>query len=175
MKSNVSELSLWLDSYDDIFSDFDSRNYHKRRISEDFLEELKASLKYKKERTDDLVLLLPAEQRRKDIEPQIVTSIKDQFHNRFLMFNERDSKIRLKGILYLVIGIVIMAIDSVIAFWLVKTYPVVTLRIILEPAGWFLMWNGLDLLSYDYRKAKHETNFYRNVDHLKIHFRDIEA
>ena len=38
----MADISLWLDDYDDLFSDFDSRNYLKRRVSEDFLEELKS-------------------------------------------------------------------------------------------------------------------------------------
>ena len=50
-----SELSIWLDSYDDIYSDFDSRQYLKRRVSEDFLYELKNAFRYKKEKINDLV------------------------------------------------------------------------------------------------------------------------
>ena len=34
-----SEISLLLDSYDDIFSDFDPRPYNQRALSQDFLAE----------------------------------------------------------------------------------------------------------------------------------------
>jgi len=54
-----------LDYYDDIYSDFDSRHYLKRRISEDFLFELRNALKYKRERVLDLLLLLPEQVRAK--------------------------------------------------------------------------------------------------------------
>lgn len=30
---SMIEINLWLDSYDDMYSDFDSRQYEKRRIS----------------------------------------------------------------------------------------------------------------------------------------------
>ncbi len=59
----MTELSLWLDEYADIYSDFDSRHYSKRRISTDFLNELKTALKYKDEKSDTLVLILPKEKR----------------------------------------------------------------------------------------------------------------
>ena len=57
----MAELNLWLDSYDDIYSDFDSRHYLKRRISEDFLYELRTEMKYKEHHAGDMVLLLPQE------------------------------------------------------------------------------------------------------------------
>lgn len=59
----MTEISLWLDSYDDIYSDFDSHHYLKRRISEDFLHELRVEMKYKEHHGGDLVLLLPQERR----------------------------------------------------------------------------------------------------------------
>src|SRR5690349_704077 len=34
-----SELSIWLDTYDDIFSDFDPRPLNERALSDDFLSE----------------------------------------------------------------------------------------------------------------------------------------
>ena len=55
----MKELELWLDSYDDIYSDFDSRHYLKRRISEDFLHELRTEMKYNEQHASDMVLLLP--------------------------------------------------------------------------------------------------------------------
>lgn len=39
-KENYS-ISLWIDSYDDIFSDFDPRHFSLRNISDDFLYEVK--------------------------------------------------------------------------------------------------------------------------------------
>ena len=35
------EISFWLDSYDDLFSDFDPRPYAQKGFSEDFLDEAK--------------------------------------------------------------------------------------------------------------------------------------
>jgi len=47
----MAELSLWLDSYDDIYSDFDARTLLKRRVSEDFIHELGIAFRRREENT----------------------------------------------------------------------------------------------------------------------------
>ena len=59
----MAELNLWLDSYNDIYSDFDNRHYLKRRISDDFLHELRTEMKYKEHHAGDMVLMVPKERR----------------------------------------------------------------------------------------------------------------
>lgn len=66
----ISEVSLWLDSYDDIFSDFDPRPYSQRALSDDFLEEAKKAVKEKKTGELELRLLVPHSQR--DLEKEII-------------------------------------------------------------------------------------------------------
>ncbi|PZR25545.1 MAG: hypothetical protein DI535_17825 [Citrobacter freundii] len=51
----MAELSLWLDNYDDIYSDFDVRTLLKRRVSEDSVYELGMTYKRKEENTDLLL------------------------------------------------------------------------------------------------------------------------
>lgn len=38
---NDTEISIWVDTYDDVFSDFDSRPYDNRELSDDFLTEVR--------------------------------------------------------------------------------------------------------------------------------------
>jgi hypothetical protein len=63
----MSEISLWLDNYDDIYSDFDSRHFLKRRISEDFLHELRLSKKYKRERGDRPVVVYACGEEKREL------------------------------------------------------------------------------------------------------------
>jgi hypothetical protein len=168
----MSELSLWLDSYDDIFSDFDSRHYLKRRVSEDFIEELKTTLKYKTEHAETLLLLLPSHLRKTEIENGIAASLHEQFHSRFETLYKKEKKIYRRGFILLIAGILVMAIDSYLAYKGLKMFFITVLRIIMEPAAWFMMWNGLDQLIYNYRKAKAETALYRVISEFKIHFKD---
>jgi hypothetical protein len=73
----MKELELWLDSYDDIYSDFDSRHYRKRRISEDFLHELRTEMKYNEQHASDMVLLLPQDFRDQTAAKIIADSRRD--------------------------------------------------------------------------------------------------
>jgi hypothetical protein len=41
---DVFEISIWLDSYNDIFSDFDSRPFSERTVSDDFLSEVRKGM-----------------------------------------------------------------------------------------------------------------------------------
>ena len=72
------------------------------------------------------------------------------------------------------VGIIVMGIDSVIAYWVKLTYPTVLLRVILEPAGWFLFWNSLDLLVAYYKSSRGETSLRRKMDQLQIHFKTTD-
>lgn len=169
----MAELSLWLDSYDDIFSDFDSRHYLKRRISEDFIEELQMSLKYRHEQPDSLILLLPEAQRNAEVEKEISVSIKEQLRDRIEILQNKSGKTRMRGTALLVSGMLIMLLDSLIVWKIQSHYPGVVLRIVMEPAGWFMIWNGLDYLVYEYRSIKKETAFYKTIERLGLHFKNV--
>ena len=170
----MTPLSLWLDSYDDIYSDFDSRLYHKRRVSEDFVDELKAALKYRPEIPEALLLLLPPKKRDAKAEFEIVPSLKVQFDQRRNIIFGKETKIRKRGLMMLLSGVVIMVADSLISYKGGSNYVTGLVRIIMEPAGWFMLWNGLDFLLYEYRTLKKEADIYRTMAELRVHFADTE-
>jgi hypothetical protein len=165
------ELSLWLDYYDDIYSDFDSRHYLKRRISEDFLHELHVAVKYKKERATDLVLLLPQEKRDESSEKIIINSLKEFFTDQFRNYNDKFKKKLNTGIILLLTGLVIMAINSFISFKAVHSFSTTIVKIILEPAGWFLLWLSFDFLFYDLREIRKDKDFFNGLSEMNIHFK----
>ena len=167
----MAELSLWLDSYDDIYSDFDSRHYSKRRISEDFIDELRNALNFRTEKTSDLILLLPQPVRREDLEIAISASLKEQMHKRLNIFKTKSAALSKKGILLLFVGTLLLVISSFIVYKSFQSYWFVVLRVILEPAGWFMIWNGLESLFYQLKDMKRELSFYETLGELKIHFK----
>jgi len=167
----MAELSLWLDYYDDIYSDFDSRHYGKRRISDDFLFELRNALKYKEEWTNDLILLLPADKRQDMDEKMIAASLKDFFTS---MYHNNADKCRRKlnrGIIFGITGIIVMIINAIIAFKEAQSFALVTLRVVLEPAGWFLLWASFDFLFYNWQELKKERDFFNELAEMNIHFK----
>lgn len=167
----MAELNLWLDSYDDIYSDFDSRHYLKRRVSEDFLHELRTEMKYKKKQAGDMLLLLPQEQRNETTEKIIVNSLADFFNSRFQFFR---NKCRLKlnnGILLFAAGVIIMLLNTWINYRSGESFPIVFLKVLLEPAGWFLIWAAFDFLFYDFTELKKEKSFYKKLSEMHVHFK----
>ncbi len=168
----MNEISLWLDAYEDIYSDFDSRHYLKRRLSEDFIDELKTSLRYKSEHADTLMLLLPPDQRNLTIETEIPISIREQLYERLEILSKKANKIKRRGLLLVATGMLVMVTDSILTYKAHSAYFSIFLRIMMEPAGWFMISNGLDLLIAKYRAIKKEVDFYDLTHRLKVHFKD---
>jgi hypothetical protein len=167
----MAELNLWLDSYDDIYSDFDSRHYLKRRISEDFLHELHTEMKYKEHHAGEMELLLPQEKRDDSSEKIIADSLTDFFTSQFLFFQDKCRKKLNNGALLLAAGIIIILLNSWVSYYATETFPVIGLKVLLEPAGWFLLWAALDFLFYDFAELKKERNFYKKLSEMHIHFK----
>lgn len=171
----MNELSLWLDSYDDIYSDFDSRNYLKRRFSEDFLHELHNALKHKKESVNDMLLLLPKEGRNTATEQIIVDSLQDFFKDQYSYIAAKCRKKLYNGLWLIVSGVVIMSGNLFIGYKMPdKTLPLIALKVLLEPSGWFLIWAAFDFLFYGYKDLLKEKRFYGQLSEIKIHFRSSQ-
>jgi hypothetical protein len=167
----MTELNLWLDSYDDIYSDFDSRHYLKRRISDDFLHELRIEIKDREHVARDLVLLLPPERRDETAEKIIAASLTAFFSGQFLFHRDRCRSKLNKGMLLFASGIITMLFNSWISYQYAASFPVIALKVLMEPAGWFLLWAALDFLFYDFRGLKRERDFFKELKEMHIHFR----
>ena len=166
----MAEMNLWIDSYDDIFSDFDSRHYLKRRISEDFIHELQFEMKYVEQPAIDMILLLPEQKRSESAEKIIKASLVNFFTHQFHDHQDKCRKKFNTGIVLLVTGIVIMLLNSWLGYYPPKTFLVVGVKILLEPAGWFLIWVALDFLYYDHTGLKKERDLYKQLAEMHIHF-----
>ena len=167
----MAELSLWLDYYDDIYSDFDSRNYLKRRISDDFIFELRNAMKDMKNKFTDIVLLLPEEKRDRLNEKNLSESLKNYFIAQFRIQSDYCRHKFNQGILFGAAGILLMIMNSIISYQGINTLPVIVLRVLMEPAGWFLLWASFDSLFYEWKEMRKESKFYRDLAEVNIQFR----
>lgn len=167
----MTELNLWLDSYDDIYSDFDSRHYQKRRVSEDFLYEVRTEIKYKEQKADVLILLLPADKRDELSEKIITASLALFFKNQYNINAVKCRKKLRSGLLLLVSGSILMLLNSWFSFRFPPSFWLQSFKILMEPAGWFLLWAALDFLFYEYSNVKKERNFYKELSTMNICFR----
>jgi hypothetical protein len=167
----MAELALWLDHYDDIYSDFDSRYYMKRRISEDFLHEIKTAFEHKTEYIDTLLLILPAGKRQEESEKIIIASLSAFFTAEYRLWHDKLYHKRMNGLLLLAAGMIIMVINTFLIHSVAPSFLFVSLRVVLEPAGWFLLWTGMDGLFYEVRDTKKQKRFFHALADISIHFR----
>jgi hypothetical protein len=168
------EIDLKLDRYDDIFSDFDIRPYSRRALSVDFLDELRRASYEKDNDGIEIVLNVPSDERNESSEGMIRRRLKDHFRKHFRMLEMQKNRMRRRGVAMIVFGVAAMISAAMIMFGgaeedLFKSFLVV----FLEPAAWFLFWEGLNTIIYGSKDIEAHYNFYRKMSHNqgKIHFR----
>jgi hypothetical protein len=95
----LAEISILLDSYNDIFSDFDPSPYSERILSDDFIAQVKKFSKDKDGHNMSLKLLLPASSRNEQDEKVIVKRLHAHFKDAYEQVENDVRKTNRKGIL----------------------------------------------------------------------------
>lgn len=168
----MAELSLWLDSYDDIYSDFDSRTLLKRRISEDFIHELEIAFKRKEENTDLLVLEVPAAARNTADEKLITERLSNHFNHQSEYSLLTVKKNTRKNIAFLSVSIAVMSLNVIISMPGNQRFSHLNpLRILLEPAGWFFFWNSMEYFFFNRKAEVAKATLWRTITGWKVLFR----
>lgn len=168
-------VSLILDSYNDIFSDFDPRNYSEKAISDDFLVECKRAVRDRPSEEFELRLLMPKAKRNLNDEVKIKKRLKDHFQKHVSEKNREIRRIVKQGLTMAAIGFIFMIAGAWFIFskFLEGTFIAAVLTIILEPAGWFFFWEGMAKTLFIYeehdRKRK-ELDFYKKMARAQIYF-----
>ena len=164
-----SEISLVLDTYDDIFSDFDPRPYDHRVLSFDFLIEAKRAAREKVTGLE-LKFMLPENLLDKEKEALIKKRLHDHFHKHMqLLKKERGTKVG-NGILIAVLGFILTAGAAMISYHLKDSLNAAVMLVILEPAGWFSIWNGLDMVFQGSKATNEDYAFYKKMATAEITF-----
>lgn len=169
-KLAASNISLWVDCYDDIFSDFDLRPYTARNISDDFLRELRKLSHETESHIDELRLLLPENARDMPSEAIITKRLHGHFNKNLHYFEKKRKTKGKKDALLTVLGISMMVCAAFISSVKKQSLPLHILLVIFEPAGWFLVWISMEHLINGSRKEKPEIKFYSKMTRCKIVF-----
>ncbi len=170
--SKKSEILIRLRSYDDIFSDFDPRSSSQRSISGDFVAEAKKVVLDNKPEKVALRLFIP--KTRRDLKEELVIKRRLQDHFKthyYILRNVEIAPLVRQGIFFCISGIIVMFLATIIArsswfdeFW--RQFLIV----LLEPAGWFLFWEGLYLGILETRKSRIDLGFYKKMSNCEIIF-----
>jgi hypothetical protein len=167
------EIGLWIENYEYIFSDFDPRPISQRGLSEDFIEEVKKASIVKDYDSLELKFLVSKKNRNYGEESIIKKRLKGYFRKHAMEFRDEYKKLLRQGSWFVFFGIIFMFITT---FFLVhnsgSNYVWTFLAVLLEPAGWFLFWEGLDLLIFESKKKKPNMKFYVKMSNAKITFMD---
>jgi hypothetical protein len=167
----ASLVSFSLDDYADLFSDFDPRPYSERMLSEDFLYELKRASVDKEEAGLALIFLLPKEKRNAGHEHTIKERLRGHFKRHLRRMEEKIKGERKTGFRMVVLGIVFMFLATYFLFYTEKNAWMNFVVVLLEPAGWFTFWEGLNLIVFRTKEIAPDLGFYRKMTSAKISFR----
>ncbi|HAD81485.1 MAG: hypothetical protein A2509_01885 [Candidatus Edwardsbacteria bacterium RIFOXYD12_FULL_50_11] len=166
-------VNIWLDSLDELFSDFDPRSYLKRTVSDDFIAQVRKVVADQQGKEMILRLQLPAGTRNEQDEEIIAVRLQLYFTERCNQFKkERQNGIR-NAVILTLSGIALMIFASYITFLNSERYYLQLLLVLFEPGGWFCLWTGLDrLIDYSGKRRK-ELDFYSRMATAQIQFSTI--
>ncbi len=143
-ESLMREISIVLDNYDDIFSDFDPRQYWRRELSEDFLKELSRRYLEDSKGNFEVRFFIPAYER----DPKAETVIKKRLRGHFLLEAKRVQKevegIRNKAMVYIAAGVGVLLIETLVTLFAQNDILPKLAGILTLPVGWFLVWTGTE-------------------------------
>lgn len=167
-----SEISLIVEKYDDIFSSFDPRSYSNRALSVDFLDEVKRATREIREEKFEIRLLVPMSEKKLDKETVIKGRLKEHFKKHANRLEKERRNILRQGYYFIVIGILFMVVAAYILFYYhaVMNFVKELLVVLLEPGGWFLLWEGLGLIIFKAKETKPDLDFHRKMVNAEIVF-----
>jgi len=167
----LSEISLVLDTYDDIFSDFDPRSYDNRSLSDDFLVEIKRATREKKSGVIELNFLVPLEKRREDTEAKIRKRLRDYFKKHYELTKKEIDTIRSKGAIMICLGLILSVIAAVFVYPNESSNILNNIILVLiEPAAWFTIWEGANRFFYTWKVMEPDLEFFRKMIKCEISF-----
>lgn len=168
--SHSSHIGLAIDGYDDLFSDFDPRPYHERELSEDFLTELRRFFFHKAPEYLDIVLLIPARRRRTRDEQVVKKRLHIYFQKKYREMQKGLKHATLWNLLRVLLAMSVMIVTGILAVHAGQVLWRNILKVILEPASWWLFWTSIDNLTAARRTVRDELQYFHRLAECKIVF-----
>ncbi len=167
-----NDISIWVDHYDELFSDFDLRSYTKRNISDDFLREVRKLSHESDLQVQELRLILPASARDPDAEAVITKRLHNHFNRNLHYYQKKRKTERRKDLWLSLLGLSLMITAGYISSLRSQNLFMHLTLVVFEPAGWFLVWINIEHLISSSRKEKPELEFYYKLSKSRIVFVD---
>ncbi|MBN3039927.1 MAG: hypothetical protein JW867_02245 [Candidatus Omnitrophica bacterium] len=172
---DLKEISLVIDSWDDVFSDFDPRPLNERTVSGDFVEELKKRYRETQRGTFIINIYAPVFLKNVESERMVTQRLKRHFRYVFMQKKRNIIRRRVRGLIFIFVGI------SSLTFLTLATYhkflsklSLEMISILLMPLGWFGFWEGLSKLVDTSPAFIHEEKLFEKLSKANYRFSYIE-
>ena len=160
----IRDISIALDTYDDIYSDFDPRPHAEREISADLLKELERRTHTNVKGNFEVRFFLPKALRDERTEGRIIRRLRAYFLNEVNELQQQAKRRRITGVNFTVSGLA-----ALFGYAYIANLPEVIgqlasfIEVLLVPFGWFSMWVGLEKLVQEKELFAHEIDFYQKL------------
>jgi hypothetical protein len=169
-KTKPNKISLALDNYDEIFSDFDQGEIQERRISDDFIEELKKMALEKDTSQFEIIMLIPKQERNVKTEQTITNRLISFFKIKFYEEKKIKTKHKKQGLRLLLAGLTLLFIAGYISKFQSSIIVLRILFVLTEPAGWYFAWTGFEKIFDTREKSDELFSFYTKMIKSKFKF-----
>jgi hypothetical protein len=140
---DIQEISIAIDSWDDIFSDFDPSPLEHRILSEDFIAELKKRHRETKRGSFVITIYAPISLKDEVSERLVLKRLKQYFKFTHLSIQKEINSSKAKGTIFVICGIFFLALLTFVAYFkMIDTLVLELVSILLMPLGWFGIWEG---------------------------------
>jgi len=160
----ATRVNIFLKSYDYVFSDFDPRGYTDRALSDDFLAESKRMTLENKRGQLQLHFLMPQKLRNVQTEIVIRKRLKNHYLRRYEILERKKRELIVQGVYFTIFGAVLMlAAALLIQHQEPRSILISFLTALLEPASWFLFWEGLRLIVFAPKERNPDLEYYERM------------
>ena len=167
---NYSDISIWVDRYEDLFSDYDSRDFTERALSDDFIMEVRKLVREMPSDNIELKFNLMADQRNPDTEAIIINHIHEYFTYYAKVVKKEMDLVQRNGILLSIAGFALIIALIVFGHYVGETTLLSQFHVAVEPVGWFLCWTGLDMIFAQSKKEQTTIDFNLKMARAQLTF-----
>jgi hypothetical protein len=171
---DINAISIAIDTYDDIFSDFDPRDLTQRDLSEDFIIELTRRHRQDIKGKYDVVLVAPKSIEDPVAEKKIISRLNRYFNLKHARYVKAIKHIRMRGLIYIASGMALLIAFALLTYYK-KLDPLTreVVGIMFVPLGWFGIWEGFSKVVDIPFRLESDTQVYKKLSRATYKFEHI--
>jgi len=173
---DLREIGVVIDTWDDIFSDFDPRPLSERTVSGDFVDELKK--RYKETPAGHFIITIyaPVSLKNEESERITINRLRKHFRYKFLHKKKVITIIRIRGLIFVIVGICSLSFLTLATYFkFLSELKLQISGIVLMPFGWFGIWEGLSKLIDTSPVVIRDAKLFERLSKATYHFSYIEG